>query len=207
MKLYYAPGACSLAPHIVVREAALPVDLEKVDLAEKRTEGGDDFRAINRKGYVPTLKLDDGSVLTENAAILQYLGDRAAENADLIPPAGTGERYRAVEWLTFVSTELHKSFSVFFIPGYPEEARNLTRAKLAERFRFLDEHLADKPYLLGERFGVADAYLFTVLNWTKRLAIDLQPFPNLRAYQERIAERPAVQTSLREEGLLEQQAA
>jgi glutathione S-transferase len=208
MRLYYAPGACSLAPHIVAREADLPIELEKVDLAAKKTERGDDFRTINSKGYVPTLKLDDGAVLTENAAILQYLGDRAGEAAGMIPAGGTLERYRVIEWLTFVSTELHKNFGVFFIPNYPEEARNLTRAKLAERLRFLEEHFADGgAHLNGERFSVADAYLFTVLTWTKRHAIDLQPYPNLRAYQTRIAERPAVQQALREEGLLEQQAA
>jgi len=208
MRLYYAPGACSLAPHIVVREAGLPVELEKVDLAAKKTERGDDFRTINPKGYVPTLKLDDGALLTENAAILQYLGDQAGESAGLIPPAGTRERYRVVEWLTFLSTELHQNFGVFFIPNYPEEARNLTRAKLAERLRFLEEHFAGGgAYLNGERFSVADAYLFTVLGWTKRHGIDMQPYPNLRAYQARVAERPAVQRALREEGLLEQHAA
>lgn len=207
MRLYYAPGACSLAPHIVAREADLPVELERVDLAAKKTERGEDFRAINPKGYVPTLKLDDGAVLTESAAILQYLGDRAGEGGGLIPPAGTTERYRVIEWLTFVSTELHKGFGAFFIPGYPEEAKALTRGKLAERLRFLEDHFADHVYLQGERFSVADAYLFTVLTWTKRHAIDMQPFPHLRAYQAHIAERPGVQAALREEGLSEQQAA
>lgn len=207
MRLYYAPGACSLAPHIVAREANLPVELERVDLAAKKTEAGEDFRQINPKGYVPTLRLEDGAVLTENAAVLQYLGDRGAEASGLIPAPGTVERYRVVEWLTFISTELHKGFGVFFIPNYPQDAREIARAKLADRLRYVDEQLAGRPYLMGERFSVADAYLFTVLTWTKRHAIDMQPYPNLRAYQERVAERPAVQTALREEGLIEPKAA
>ncbi|ACG80227.1 glutathione S-transferase (plasmid) [Phenylobacterium zucineum HLK1] len=207
MKLYYAPGACSLAPHIVIREADLSADLERVDLAAKKTEHGDDFRSINPKGYVPALKLDDGPLLTENAAILQYLGDRAGEEAGLIPAAGTIERYRLIEWLTFVSTELHKGFSPLFNPAFPDEARKLTRAKLAERLGWLNEHFADHEFLHAERFSVADAYLFTVLSWTKRHAIDLQPYPNVKRFQNRIAERPAVQKALGEEGLLEQAAA
>lgn len=207
MKLYYAPGACSLAPHIVLREADLPAELEKVDLAAKKTERGEDFRAINRKGYVPALKLDDGTLLTENAAILQYLGDRAGEPAGLIPAAGTVERYHLIEWLTFVSTELHKGFGPLFNPAFPEDARRLTLAKLAERFDFLNEHFAEREFLYGNRFSVADAYLFTVLSWTKRHAIDLQPYPNVKRFQDRIADRPAVQRALREEGLLEQAAA
>lgn len=207
MKLYYAPGACSLAPHIVIREADLPAELEKVDLAVKKTDSGTDFRIINPKGYVPALELEDGTLLTENAAILQYLGDRAGERAGLIPLAGSPERYRLLEWLTFVSTELHKSFGVFFIPGYPDEAKNLTRAKLAERLKFVNDHLDGRAYLHGERFSVADAYLYTVLTWTERHSIDLQPHPHLKAYRDRVAARAAVQQALREEGLVEQAAA
>lgn len=207
MKLYYAPGACSLAPHIVLREANLSAELEKVDLAAKKTESGADFRTINPKGYVPALQLDDGGLLTENAAILQYLGDRAGHRAGLIPAAGTTERYRLIEWITFVSTELHKGFSPLFNPAFPEAARDLTRKKLAERFAFLDRHFADAVYLHGDQFSVADAYLYTVLTWTQRHALDLQPYPNLKAYQARVGSRPAVQQALREEGLLQQAAA
>jgi glutathione S-transferase len=202
MKLYYSPGACSLAPHIVVREAALAAELEKVDLAKKTTETGADYRQINPKGYVPALKLDDGSVLTENAAILQFLGDQAPE-AGLIPEPLTIERYRLIEWLTFISTEVHKAFSPLFNPQLPDAARQQTIAKLEDRFGYLEQRFAGREFLQGDRFTVADAYLFTVLRWTKVHNLDLSPYPRLRAYRGGIAARAAVSRALEEEGLLE----
>jgi glutathione S-transferase len=205
MKLYYSPGACSLAPHIVAREAGLPVSLEKVDLATRTTETGAAFQSINPKGYVPALALEDGGVLTEVAALLQYLADRAPQAA-LIPPHGTLERYRVIEWLTFISSEIHKGFGPLWSPGTPEATRAATLEKLSRRFALLDEHLAGRPYLTGDAFTVADAYLFTVVSWSPILSVDLAPFPNLRAYLQRIAARPAVRQALSAEGLLKEAA-
>jgi glutathione S-transferase len=202
MKLYYAPGACSLAPHITAREAGLALDLEKVDLKTHRTETGADYRQVNPKGYVPALQLEDGALLTENAAVLQYLGDQAPE-AGLLPRPGAFDRYRVVEWLTFVSTELHKGFGPLFNPQLPEAAREQTIAKLKDRLGYLDGRLAGREFLHGDRFTVADAYLFTVLSWTKVHNIDLGPYPALRAYIERLGQRPGVRQALKEEGLLE----
>jgi glutathione S-transferase len=202
MKLYYAPGACSLAPHIVAREAGLRLDLEKVDLKSHTTETGANFRDINPKGYVPALKLDDGALLTENAAILQYLGDQAPE-AGLLPPAGDFERYRVVEWLTFISTELHKGFGPLFNPQLPAAAREQTIAKLNDRFAYLQGRLDGREFAHGPRFTVADAYLFTVLGWTQAHNIDLSPYPALKAYRERLSARAGVRQALQEEGLLE----
>jgi glutathione S-transferase len=202
MKLYYTPGACSLAPHIAAREGGLALDLVKVDLKTHRTEAGADYREVNPKGYVPALQLDDGAVLTENAAVLQYLGDQAPE-AGLLPKPGGFDRYRVVEWLTFVSTELHKGFGPLFNPELPAAARDQTIAKLKDRFGYLDGRLAGREFLHGDRFTVADAYLFTVLGWTKVHNIDLGPYPALRAYLERLGERPGVRQALKEEGLLE----
>jgi glutathione S-transferase len=204
MKLYYAPGACSLAPHIVAREAGLALDLERVDLATRphRTESDADFTTINPKGYVPALRLDDGGLLTEGVAIMQYLGDRAPHSG-LVPPAGAVERYRLQEWLNFIGTELHKMFSPWlFHPEYGEQAQEAARAKIAERLAFVDAHLAEHPYLLGDRFTVADAYAFTVIGWARLTGVDLTPFTHLKGYLERIAARPKVQEALRAEGLL-----
>jgi glutathione S-transferase len=204
MKLYYAPGACSLSPHIVAREAGIPLDLEKVDLkaSPHRTESGVDYAQISPKGYVPALELEDGSLLTEGPAIVQFLADQAPVSG-LAPPPGAVERYRLQEWLNFVSSELHKMFSPWlFHPEYGEQAQEVVRDKIRERFALVDRHLADSTFLLGERFTVADAYCFTIVNWSRLMRIELAPYPNLKAYMERIAARPKVQEALRAEGLL-----
>lgn len=201
MKLYYAPGACSLVPHIALREAGLPFDLEKVDIRAKRTESGADFSAINPKGQVPTLGLGDGEVLTENAVINQYIADQAPD-AGLLPPPDTMERYRALEWLTFVTTELHKGFSPLFKPNTPEDYKPIVKENLATRFAHVDRHLADgSEYLTGNAFTAADAYLFVMLTWADKMGLDLTKLANLTAYKERVASRPKVQEALRAEGL------
>jgi glutathione S-transferase len=205
MKLYYAPGACSLAPHIVAREAGLRLDLEKVDLGSGKTERGAAFADINPKGYVPALALDNGEVLTEASALLQYLADQAP-GAGLAPQAGTPERYRLLEWLGFISTEIHKGFGPLWNPKMPGAAKAIAKTNLAKRFAYLDAHLARSPFVLGERFSVADAYLFTVTNWTNLHGIDLKPYANLAAYMQRIGTRPKVQEALRAEGLLKDAA-
>lgn len=201
MKLYYSPGACSLSPHIVAREAGLDIAIERVSLAKKTTESGTDFNTINPKGYVPTLQLDGGDILTEGPAIVQYLADQKPESG-LAPANGTIERYRLQEWLNFISTELHKGFSPLFNPKVPAEYKEMAKERLASRFDYLTQQLTGKQYLTGDSFSVADAYLFTVLNWTKPTQIDLSRWPVLKEYQERVAGRPAVQTALKEEGLL-----
>jgi glutathione S-transferase len=200
MKLYYSPGACSLSPHIVINELGLKVDLEKADLASKKTEKGADFLTINPKGQVPTLVLDDGKVLTEGPVIVQYLADQKPE-AGLLPPAGSMDRYRVQEWLNHVTSELHKGYSPLFNPATPEEYKKIARANLAKRYRVLDEHLGKNAYLMGDRFTVADAYLFTVTNWARHVGFDLAEFPNVQAFQKRVAERPKVRDTLKEEGL------
>lgn len=200
MKLYYAPGACSLASHIALQETGLPFEFDKVDLAARKTASGEDFLQINPKGYVPALRLDDGSILTEGAAILQYVADRRPES-NLAPAAGTLERYRLQEWLNFISTEIHKAFSPLFNRSLPEEARTRGLGQLAKRFGYVETWLADKDYLLGGRFTVADAYLFTVARWSKAVGFDLGPFPKVQDYLARIAARPAVQEAMKAEGL------
>ncbi|VEA73497.1 Glutathione S-transferase GST-6.0 [Serratia rubidaea] len=200
MKLFYKAGACSLSPHIVLREAGLDFTAEKVDLANKTTESGADYLTINPKGQVPALLLDDGSLLTEGVAIVQYLADRVPDR-QLIPPAGTLSRYHAIEWLNFVASDLHKGFSPLFNPKTPEEYLEIARAKLEQHFRYLDDTLAQRHYLLGSRFSVADAYLFTVLRWAVALQFDLQRYPNLAGYMKRVAARPAVAAALNAEGL------
>jgi glutathione S-transferase len=205
MKLYYAPGACSLAPHIVAREAGLRLDLEKVDLGSGRTETGAAFAEINPKGYVPALALDNGEVLTEASALVQYLADQAP-GSGLAPAAGTIERYRLLEWLGFISTEIHKGFGPLWKPDTPEAAKTIARNNLAKRFAYLDGRLAGGVFLLGDRFTVADAYLFTVTSWTNFHAIDLSPYPNLKAYMGRVAARPKVREAMNAEGLLKEAA-
>ncbi|MBK8524515.1 MAG: glutathione transferase GstA [Betaproteobacteria bacterium] len=200
MKLYYSPGACSLSPHIVLCEAGLPHELIKVDLKTKKTEHGDDFNAINAKGYVPMLVTDGGEVLTEGPAIVQYLADLAPAKK-LAPTAGTMDRVRLQEWLNFISTEVHKGFSPLF-RNAPAEWQEVVRTTLAARFSHLATVLEQQPYLLGNDFSVADAYLFTVLNWSKWVKIDLAPWPALIAFQARVAARPGVQQTLKKEGLL-----
>ena len=202
MKLYYIPAACSLASHIVALEAGLPLKIEKVDPAKgHKTETGEDFLKINPKGYVPTLKLDDGNILTECLAVLHYLADQAPEKA-LTPAAGSFASYKLEEWLAYISTEIHKSFGPLFTPTMPEAGKELARANLNKRFGYLNEHLAKNTYVMGDKFGIADAYLFTVLGWPAFVGFDLAPFPNLQEFAARIGQRPAVQAALREEGLI-----
>ncbi|HTN49828.1 MAG TPA: glutathione transferase GstA [Burkholderiaceae bacterium] len=201
MKLYYSPGACSLSPHIVAREAGLPLTLVRVDTKGKKTITGDDYWSINGKGYVPLLELDDGTRLTEGPAIVQYLADRAPQKK-LAPANGTFARYQLQEWLNFITSELHKQFSPLFDPSMPDDAKDRFRGKIAGRFDWIVEQLGDKPYLTGDDFTVADAYLFTVANWSKYTGIDLARWPKLQAYLARVAARPDVQVALKEEGLL-----
>lgn len=199
MKLYYSPGACSLSPHIVLREAGHKFELEKVDLKSKKTEFGKDYNTINAKSAVPFLVLDTGEGLSEGPAIVQYLADLKPE-AGLAPKSGTLERARLHEWLNYISTELHKTFSPLFNPISPETTTH-AQAKLAAQFPFIAGQLKDKQYLLGDHFSVADAYLFTVLNWTNYVKIDLSPWPVLVEYQKRVAARPKVLETLKAEGL------
>jgi glutathione S-transferase len=205
MELYYAPGACSLAPHIVARELGLPLSLNRVDLATRRTADGRDYTTINPKGYVPALTLPDDDVLTEAAAILQYLVDQAPQAA-LAPAQGTLARYRFVEWLTFISSEIHKGFGPLWRAAISEESRAAAIEKLNQRFAYLDRHLASRTFLMGDGYTAADAYLFTVANWAAFLEVDLSAFSNLQAYLQRISARPAVQAALRAEGLLKEAA-
>jgi glutathione S-transferase len=201
MKLFYVPGTCSLSPHIVSREAGLPVELKKVDRTTKQIEGGGDYNALNGKGYVPALMLDDGEVLTEGAVIVQYLADQKPESG-LAPKNGTIERYRLQEWLNFIATEVHKGFSPLFNPNLPNEARDIAVTRLTTRLDWLVKAMGAKPYLMGETFTVADAYLFTCLRWSERTKFDLSKWPTLASFQKRVADRPMVQEAMRVEGLL-----
>lgn len=201
MKLYYAPGACSLASHIALHETGLPFEIEKVDFATKKTARGDDFMQINPKGYVPTIELNDGSILTEGGAILQYIADQQPDSG-LAPKAGTMERYRLQEWLTFIGTEIHKAFSPMFNKAAAEEVKANARNLLTKRLGYVETQLANKPYLMGDKFSVADAYLFTVARWSNFAGLDLSPFPKLKEYMARIAARPKVQAAMQAEGLL-----
>lgn len=201
MKLYYSPGACSLSPHIVLNEGGFNFEIEKVTLATKKTETGADYTTINPNGYVPALILDGGEILTEGPAIIQYLADRAPEKR-LVPLAGTIQRYQLMEWLNFISTELHKGFSPLFNPKTPEDWKTVVKAQLARRFSYVEKKLQGKNWLMGEDFTVADAYLFTVLGWSKHVGVDLSPWPQMIAYLDRVASRPAVQAALKAEGLL-----
>jgi len=200
MKLFYKPGACSLSPHIVLEETGLSYDSEVVDLKNKVTASGADFWQINSKGYVPALLLDSGELLTEGPAIVQYLADLVPAKK-LAPANGTIERYRLQSWLTFIGTELHKSCSPFFNPAAGDDWKNIARANLERRLGYTDQQLAGQAYLLGEDFSVADAYLFTVLSWMKFVGLDLSVWPNIVAFQARVAARPAVQAALKAEGL------
>ena len=204
MKLYYSPGACSMAAHIVAHEAGLDVTPVKVDLRTHKLEGGADFYAINPKGYVPAIEFPDGGIFTEAAAIVQYLADQAPD-AGLAPAAGTLERYRFQEWLTFVSSELHRGMGPLWRPVGADQKKAI-KDKLATRFAYLENALAEGDYLTGPNFTAADAYAFTILNWTKFLDLDLEPYPRIRAYMDRIAARPAVQATMGAEGLLKQAA-
>ena len=201
MKLYYSPGACSLSPHIVACEADLALELIKVDLQSKLTETGEDFRQINPNGYVPALILDNGNKLTEGPAIVQYLADSAPDKG-LAPTAGTFERYQLQQWLNFISTEIHKSFSPLFDATAPQALKDSAIDKLIVRLGSVAEHLSNQPYLLGKAFSVADAYLFVTLNWGQHVNLDIAQWPALDRYSENIGNRPAVQQALREEGLI-----
>ena len=196
MKLYFAPGACSLSPNIVAHELGLPVELVKI--SNKKTPDGRDFTQINPKGYVPALELDDGELLTEGAVIVQYLADQKPDG-NLLPPAGTMARYRVQEMLNFISTELHKSYSPLFNPAITAEARAERHEYLRKRYRTIEHALTGKSYLFGDQFTVADAYLFTVTTWAGYLKLDLADFPNLQAFQARVAARPTVQATLADE--------
>ena len=200
MKLYFSPGACSLSPHIVARELGIPLELEKVDTKTKRTAKDRDFLAINPKGYVPTIELDDGQILTEGPAIVQYLADQKPE-AGLAPKNGTLDRVRLQETLGFINSELHKTYSPLFNPKTPAETRTEREEYLRKRYGIIEKQLEGKQYLFGDQFTVADAYLFTVTNWSRFLKLDLSAFPNLTAFQARVAERPAVKEALAAEGL------
>jgi glutathione S-transferase len=201
MKLYYAPAACSQAPHIVAREAGLPIELAIVRFPDKVTDEGEKLTDVNPKGAVPTLRLDDGSVLTENAVILQYLADQAPGSGLGVPADGI-ERYRVLEWLNFIATELHKGFGPLWNPATPDSFKDATREALGKKFDYLQEKIGEGPYILGARFSILDAYAFAVLNWTKFHSIDIGRWPGLSAYLGRVAARPAVQETLRAEGLL-----
>lgn len=204
MKLYYATGTCALSPHIVALEAGLSLDLERVDIGRMPhvTATGVDFSTINPNGYVPALALDDGSVLTEGVAIVEYLAGLAPE-AGLLPPEGTAERHRQRSWLVFVATELHKTYSPWlFHPEYGREAQDAARRRIAERLRFVDQHLGrGGPFLMGRGFTAADAYLFTVVGWSGFAGVDLSPFADLRAFMDRVGARPAVRAAMAAEGM------
>jgi glutathione S-transferase len=206
LTLYYSAGACSLAPHIVAREAGIPIELIEVDLAKHQLKDGSDYYEINPRGYVPALRLADGTLLTEVAALVQYLADLKPEAA-LAPKAGTLDRVKLQAWLTFISSELHKVFSPWL--WHKDTAESTVRAvreKIATRFAELDRLLAAQPYLMGERFSVADAYAFAIVNWSNFLGVDLTPYPALAAYMARVAERPKVKEALIAERLIKRAA-
>jgi len=200
-KLYYSPGACSLSPHIVLREAGLPFDLVLANLKKHQLADGSDYYAVSPKGYVPLLELDDGQRLSEGPVIVQYIADQVPAS-QLAPAAGTMARYRLMEWLSFITSELHKGFSPLFNPAMPEDAKALARAKLTERLGWVNTQLEGKAYLMGDSFTVADAYLFTVAGWGVHVGVDIAPMKNLSAYMGRVAARPAVQAAMKAEGLL-----
>jgi glutathione S-transferase len=201
MKLYYSPGACSLSPHIIAREAGLPVEIEKIDNKAKKTASGADFWQVNPKGQVPVLELDDGERLTEGPAIVQYLADQAPASK-LVPAAGTKERYKVLEWLNFVTSEIHKNFTPLFKPNTPDAYKPIAKENLGQRFAYVDKNLAGRKYLTGDQFTVADAYLFTVLRWAAVQHIDLSQYSNITAFMTRVGERPKVHEAMKEEGLV-----
>jgi glutathione S-transferase len=202
MKLFYTPGACSLAPHIVAREAGIDLELDKVDGKSKRTADGSDFLAINPKGYVPALQLDDGEVLTEGPVIAQYLADRKP-SAGLAPAAGTIARYRLLEMLGYINSEIHKTYSPLFNPNIAPATREERLAYLRKRYGLIEQRLSKHQYLIGDSFTIADAYLFTITRWADIVKLDLSDFPNVRGFQARIAARPAVQAAMKTEGLIQ----
>lgn len=201
MKLYFSPGACSLSPHIALAEAGLAADYVKVNLRDKKTEAGDDYLQVNPKGQVPVLSLDDGGILTEGPAIVQYIADKAP-GSKLAPANGTAERYQLQEWLNMLTSELHKSFSPLFNPAMPDEAKAIFRDKVGKTLGYIDGKLAGKDYLMGSQFTVADGYLFTMLRWAVGQKFDLAQHPNLKAYFDRVGERPKVKEAMLAEGLI-----
>ncbi|GGY62051.1 glutathione S-transferase [Cellvibrio zantedeschiae] len=200
MKLYFSPGACSLAPHIVLREAGLNFDLEQVNLNSHRTQGGADFYAINPKGQVPTLELEDGSRLTEGPIIAQFIADMSAE--DSLLPESKMTRYRVTEWQNYITSELHKSFTPLFNAKLDASAKATLRSVLRKKYEWLETQLAQRDYLTGNEFTIADAYLFTVTGWAAHVDLSLADLPNLQAYLTRIKNRPAVKAAMQAEGLL-----
>lgn len=201
MKLYFSPGACSLSPHIVFREAGLPVEIERVDNKAKKTASGDDFLSVNPLGMVPVLKLDNGEMLTEGPAIVQYLADMKPESG-LMPKPGSIERYRVLEWLNYITSELHKQFTPLFKPNTPDEYRSIAKENVIKAFNRVDAHLAGKQFLTGDTFTVADAYLFVVSNWARFHDIDVAQWTNLKAFLDRVKARPAVHEAMKAEGLI-----
>ncbi|WP_395701643.1 glutathione transferase GstA [Aquabacterium sp.] len=201
MKLYYSPGACSLSPHIVLEEAGLPYEAVMASTKSHKLLDGTDYYTINPKGYVPLLELDDGQRLTEGPAIVQYIADLVPASG-LAPAAGTMARYRLIEWLNFISTEVHKSYSPLFNAAMPEEGKAVYRERLLGRYRWINEQLEGRQYLMGDTFTGADAYLFTVTTWAPRVGLDLSALANLQAFQARVAARPAVQAAMKAEGLI-----
>ena len=201
MKLYYSPGACSLSPHIVAKEAGIELELMKVDTGTKKMADGGDFYEVNPKGYVPALRLDNGDVLTEGPAIVQYLADQKPQSG-LVPKCGEMERYRVQEMLGYVNSEIHKTYGAMFNPKITPEQREDRIAYLKKRYPLVEKQLEGRDYLYGPQFTVADAYLYVVTNWARHLKVDLSEFPNLLAFQKRVSARPAVQAALRAEGLI-----
>jgi len=201
MKLYYTPGACSLSPHIALLEAGLPYDLVKVDLRAKKLENGDDYLAVNPKGQVPALALDSGELVTEGPVIVQMIADQVA-GKNLAPARDTAERYKLLEWLNFISSEVHKSFGPLFSPVLADDAKAFFKDRVMGKFKYIDGALAGRDYLMGKQFTVADGYLFTMLSWADRMKFDLSGMPNLVAYKDRVAARPMVKEALTKEGLM-----
>ena len=200
MKLFYKPGACSLSPHIALREAGLDFTMEKVDLATKKTEHGADYLEINPKGQVPALQLEDGSLLTEGVAIVQFIADKVPDR-QLLAPSGSMTRYHTLEWLNYIATELHKGFTPLFRPDTPDTFTPIARAALEKKFQYIEDELTEKQWLMGLRFTVADAYLFTVLRWAYAINMDMTRFTHIADYMERIKTRPAVAAALAAEGI------
>ena len=201
MKLYYSPGACSLSPHIALHEAGLAHTTALASTKSHKLQDGTDYYSVNPLGYVPLLELDNGQLLREGPAIVQYIADQAPDKK-LAPANGTWERYRLQEWLNFISTELHKGFSPLFNPATPPDYQVMVREKLMQRLQWVDEQLANQPFLMGDQFTVADGYLFTVSNWATHVKVDITGLKNLAAYRERVSARPAVQAAMKAEGLL-----
>jgi glutathione S-transferase len=201
MKLYYAPGACSLSPHIALLEAGLPYDLVKVDLRAKKLENGDDYLKVNPKGQVPALALDSGELVTEGPVIVQMIADKAA-GKNLAPARDSAERYKLQEWLTYINGELHKNIGPLFNPALSDDAKAIFKERATGKFKYVDSQLAGKDYLMGKQFTVADGYMFTMLRWADGMKFDLSGLSNLMAYKARVAARPMVQEALTKEGLL-----